>query len=83
MRVAGYNVLIDRESDKVLAEFESARCGHCGGHFRIVPGSGRTRGWCSACGVTCGAAACATHVEHWEQRLDRIEAADRIILASR
>jgi hypothetical protein len=84
MRIAGYNVLTDRESDRALDEFESARCGHCGGHFRVIVGSGRTRGWCSKCGVTCGQRNCAVHVENWEQWVERVEANERrIILASR
>jgi hypothetical protein len=84
MRIDGYNILTDRETDRTLDEYDSQLCRHCGGHFRIVIGSRRTRGWCSKCGVTCGQGNCAVHVENWEQWVERVEAGDRcIILASR
>lgn len=42
-----------------VREIPTHQCRHCGGHFTVIPGSGRTRGYCHRCdGVTCGAAAC-------------------------
>lgn len=38
---------------------DTARCCHCGGHFVMVRGSGRRRGWCLACNaMTCGRRGC-------------------------
>lgn len=34
-------------------------CPHCSGHFTMVRGSGRKRGYCLSCGaVTCGSPEC-------------------------
>lgn len=36
-------------------EYETARCVHCSGHFPVVPGSGKIRGYCFNCaGPVCG-----------------------------
>lgn len=55
-------------------EIASTRqCVHCGGHFTMVKGSGRTRGWCLRCqGVTCGHADCDPCIP-FEARLDHAE----------
>ena len=38
---------------------DTQQCCHCGRHFIVRRGSGRTRGWCLCCGkVTCGAPQC-------------------------
>ena len=35
------------------------QCPHCGGHFLIVPGSGKRRTFCMRChAITCGAPSC-------------------------
>jgi hypothetical protein len=51
------------------------QCCHCGNHFEVVRGSGRSRGFCLRCGdVTCGAPECVPCVpfeavlEHMEGR---------------
>lgn len=37
----------------------TSQCCHCGGHFVMVKGSGKRRGFCMRCGqITCGAASC-------------------------
>jgi hypothetical protein len=49
------------------------RCCHCQAHFEMVPGSGRTRGFCMRCGaVHCGAPACMECVP-FEARLEHAE----------
>jgi hypothetical protein len=60
-RADGY-IRIDDPDAKVI-EADTLQCVHCGGHFAVVRGSGRTRGWCMKCnGPHCGAAGC------WECR---------------
>lgn len=37
------------------SEHETHQCVHCGGHFVMVRGSGKLRGYCSRCdGLVCG-----------------------------
>lgn len=36
--------------DGVLCEADTWQCNHCGGHERVVRGSGRLRGFCTNCG---------------------------------
>jgi len=79
-KIAGYGVAIDRETGKTVDEHETSRCVHCGGHFRIVPGSGRTRGYCFLCdGVTCGSRECLEHYP-FQKRLEDYESGKLIIL---
>lgn len=48
---------------------DTVQCVHCGGHFVMVRGSGRTRGWCANCnGIFCGPG-CSTCLPI-EKRLD-------------
>jgi len=62
MRIDGYGILTDRVTGRVLAEHDTKLCCHCGGQFQVVPGSGKTRGYCMACGdVTCGQQKCFEH----------------------
>lgn len=54
---------------------DTVACAHCGGHFVMVRGSGKIRGWCTRCrAMTCGAPACDVCVPY-EQRLEQEEAA--------
>lgn len=54
-------------------EFDTKQCCHCGGHFNIVAGSGRLRGFCKLCmNVTCGKPCCHEHYPI-EERLDDYE----------
>ena len=49
------------------------QCVHCGGHFEMIRGSGKTRGFCLRChGVTCGHANCDACIP-MEARLDHME----------
>ena len=49
------------------------QCRHCGGHWEVVPGSGRQRGWCMNCsGPLCGAAHCMCHCEPFEKQVEQI-----------
>lgn len=49
--------------DGMTVERDTLQCCHCGGHWMVVPGSGRRRGFCMKCNaVHCGGANC------WECR---------------
>ncbi len=38
-----------------VKEYDTLQCVHCGGHWVVVPGSGRKRGFClKCCGPVCG-----------------------------
>lgn len=53
---------------------DTLQCVHCGGHFAIVKGSGRRRGFCTLChGVTCGSRGCLACLPT-ERRLELREA---------
>lgn len=55
-RPAGY---IRIDGDGPVVEHDTMQCVHCGAHWIVVPGSGRTRGWCMRCnGPHCGGQAC-------------------------
>lgn len=52
---------------------ETLQCCHCGGHWQLVKGSGRVRGFCTRCNqVTCGSESCMQCL-HWEAKLEVIE----------
>lgn len=54
MREHGTAIYSSVEADRVR-EFRTLQCCHCGRHWLVIPGSGRTRGFCMRCGdVTCG-----------------------------
>lgn len=49
LRPSGTIIVDDR------AVADTVQCVHCGGHFVMVKGSGKTRGWCFKCnGMICG-----------------------------
>lgn len=51
----------------------TTQCPHCGGHFSIVAGSKKKRGWCFKCSaVHCGAPACRT-CKPWEKQMEEME----------
>lgn len=55
MKEHGYTLVTDLDSDRVLDEYATVKCCHCGGHFPVRPGSGLVRGWCNRCkAVFCG-----------------------------
>ena len=72
----GYVTIISPEEP--TQEFDTIRCVHCGGHFRVIPGSGTKRGFCLRCGgATCGKKQCNTCLP-FEKWLDKVEKADRM-----
>ena len=80
-RQAGEITISDPGSDKPLSTEATLQCVHCGRHFRLQPGSGRVRGFCSRCnGPVCGPD-CAECVPA-EQQLENMEAG-RPILTTR
>ncbi len=51
------------------------QCVHCGNHERIVPGSGKKRGYCLLCtGFLCGKELCMKNCIPFEARLEYTEA---------
>ena len=53
---------------------DTSQCVHCGGHFKVIPGSGTKRGWCPKCkGVLCGGMTCMTRCVPFEQMLEKME----------
>jgi hypothetical protein len=55
--------IIIADPDGPTVERDTLSCVHCGGHWEVIPGSGRRRGWCMKCaGPHCGAPTC------WECR---------------
>lgn len=58
-----------------VIDCDTLQCCHCGGHFEVLAGSGRLRGFCSRhAGYVCGAPACMTVCLDKEQRLENLEA---------
>ena len=56
------------------SEGETLMCMHCQNHWRIRPGSGMERGWCSNCnGPTCGWQQCETTCVHFEKAIEIME----------
>jgi hypothetical protein len=72
MRESGLIIVSDPAADRPQAEIPTVQCVHCGGHFVVEPGSGKTRGFCTRCrGPVCGPK-CAACVPA-EQLLENIE----------
>lgn len=66
--------------DGSTAERDTLCCCHCGAHWEVVPGSGRTRGWCMKCmGVTCGREQCERVCCPEPMRVEEPEKAARIL----
>lgn len=69
---AGLITVVDPGMDRPLSETPTMQCVHCGRHFAVCPGSGKTRGWCMRCnGPICGPG-CAACVP-MEQQLANLE----------
>lgn len=52
---------------------DTLQCCHCGGHFEVIKGSGRLRGFCPRHNaVTCGRSACMVCIDR-EERLENLE----------
>lgn len=78
-RPNSYSTRTDRETGKV-EERDGLQCVHCGHHWEVIAGSGRTRGFCLLCyGPTCGAQRCVNHYP-FEKQLDDYEAGKLIVL---
>jgi len=61
-------------SDGSYTKFYTAQCVHCGLFWTVVPGSGRTRGFCYGCnGMLCGGYFCMTNCEYVEKMFERQE----------
>jgi hypothetical protein len=55
-------------------EYDTRSCPHCGGHFVVVPGSGRLRNFCMLCHApTCNAEKCYEH-NVFMKRVELVEA---------
>lgn len=66
---SGYVQITDPITGNI--ERETKMCCHCGMHWIMQPGSGRTRGWCMKCnGVTCGKKKCDSCYPYEEQLQD-------------
>jgi len=58
----GFEIITGESS---VEEYETICCVHCRHHWRLIPGSGKNRGWCNHCfGPTCGAKQCDTCVPY-------------------
>ena len=77
---ASYSLVLDQGTGR-KEEYSLSQCCHCALHFRIRPGSGVVRGWCSLCSQpTCGKRTCQSCVP-FEQRLARDHARAQIMRA--
>ena len=66
----GYITIV--EPGKPTIEADTLQCGHCGGHWRVQPGSGIVRGFCTKCmRPVCGR--CGTECVPFEKWLDMVE----------
>ena len=55
------------------AVVSTQQCCHCGGHFQMVKGSGKIRGFCGRCHhFTCGKLECCACIP-FEKKLELIE----------
>lgn len=56
----GYIMVVDEAG---FQEMDTKSCVHCGGHFVVIPGSGKLRQFCQPCGgvVCCDKPQCLTH----------------------
>lgn len=67
----GYILIVD---EKGFREMDTKACPHCGGHFIVIPGSGKIRHFCQMCNApTCDNAKCWEH-SPFQKRLELVEA---------
>ena len=67
----GLIIISDPEKSRPI-EIATLQCVHCGAHWKVQPGSGKRRGFCSRCnGPVCGPK-CAECVPA-EQQLENME----------
>lgn len=67
----GYLIITD---EKGFREMDTRSCPHCGGHFIVIPGSGKLRHFCQLCNAsTCDNAKCFEHSPVMK-RIELIEA---------
>ena len=72
LRPAGHIWITDLDGN--VSEYDTLQCAHCQGHWKVIPGSGRKRGYCLNCAqVTCGRPCCDVCIPI-EQRIENIEA---------
>lgn len=65
--------LIIITDEKGFNEMQTRACPHCGGHFIVIPGSGKLRHFCHLChAATCDKVQCYEH-SSFEKRLDLVE----------
>jgi hypothetical protein len=73
-----HGVLYVVHEDGRREERDILTCAHCQYTWPLVPGSGRTRGWCRLCaGPLCGKRPCMTACVPYERMIERIEARSR------
>lgn len=65
------------EPGALVVEGETQMCAHCQKHWRIRPGSGISRGYCTNCdGPTCGKLECETRCVPFEKAIEIMEGRD-------
>lgn len=70
---AGHTITTGPFGEVVHAD--TLQCCHCSGHFEVIVGSGKERGWCSRCsGYVCGEPLCMAACVPFEKKLENIEA---------
>lgn len=75
----GTAFITDPDAKVFQQEWDTQMCIHCQYHWRVIPGSGQKRGWCTSCnGALCGKAKCFATCQHWEKFIEKIEARGRV-----
>ena len=78
----GYVIITD--PDAPTREYDTLQCVHCQAHWKVIPGSGRQRGYCLNCdGPTCGKKDCEEKCIPFEKAIEAIEARSRLDQALR
>lgn len=73
LRPHGVIIITDPALNREI-HMDAMSCVHCQELWVVVPGSGKTRGFCLKCmGPICGEK-CAECTGPWEKRMERIEA---------
>lgn len=64
-------IVVSGEHDEML---DCVQCGHCGRHWQVMKGSGKTRGFCMKCmKPTCGNKECNDECMPFEKRIELYE----------